>query len=79
MIAKRIKRGKCEQCGNYDEIMSFGEAKYRCSACMQIEGLCQECGEYILFPDNEDENDPLLELDDSSNYAPALCLNCFVK
>lgn len=80
MSEKKTKSGNCEQCENYyDEIMSFGEEIYRCPACMQTEGLCQNCGEYIPFPDEDDEDDPLWKLDDSSNYAPTLCLECFVE
>ncbi len=30
---------------------------------MTVEGLCQECGDYIPMPDPDDENDPLWKLD----------------
>lgn len=70
----------CEQCNQYaDELFSFNGDIKRCSDCMKVEGLCHECGDYIPLPDPDNENDPLWQLDDSSDYAPTQCLCCFSK
>lgn len=78
MAEKQVKSGNCEQCNRYeDEIMKFSDDEiFRCAHCMKVEGQCQNCGEYIPFPDEDDEDDPLWQLDDSSNYAPSHCLDC---
>ncbi|MDH4127122.1 MAG: hypothetical protein OEV44_00100 [Spirochaetota bacterium] len=70
----------CEQCNQYaDELFSFNGEIKRCSYCMKVEGLCQTCGDYIPFPDPNNDNDSLWQLDDSSDYAPTQCLECFFK
>ena len=70
---KQTKEGHCEQCGrDEDEIMRFSDnEEFRCSSCMRTEGLCQECGEYIPFPDDDDYYD--------MNFAPNLCDECEAK
>ena len=72
MSEKQLKSGICEQCGNYeDEIMRFSDnEKFRCSYCMSVEGLCQNCGEYIPLPD--DDEDGSYDI----NFAPSLCDEC---
>ncbi len=68
----------CSQCENYnDKLYSFNNEPKRCAYCMKSEGLCQKCGDYIPFPDDNDDDDPLHQLCDSSDYAPELCLECF--
>lgn len=79
-MCKKTKSGKCEQCEREEELLiSFGSEKYRCSYCMTVEGLCQECGDYIPMPDPDDENDPLWKLDNSPDFAPSVCLECFAE
>ena len=69
---------KCEQCNGFEEkTYQFNNDIPRCEYCMSVEGLCIDCGNYIPFP--EDENDELNILSDSSDYAPAMCLDCFKK
>jgi hypothetical protein len=70
-MEKQVKSGKCKQCGRYeDEIMRFSDEEiYRCSYCMTVEGLCQNCGVYIPFPDDENG-------DYDMNFAPLLCDAC---
>ena len=72
MFEKQVKSGECEQCGRFeDEIMRFLEDKiFRCSYCMTVEGLCQNCGEYIPFPDDNEDGDR------DMNFAPSLCDDC---
>jgi len=72
MPNKEVKQGKCQQCERYeDQIMRFSETeKFRCSYCMRVEGLCQTCGEYIPFPD--DDEDGYYDMD----FAPSICDDC---
>ena len=72
MSKKQIKQGKCEQCGrNEDEIMRFSDdEKFRCAHCMTVEGLCQVCGEYIPFLDDDENGDY------DMNFAPSICDDC---
>jgi uncharacterized Zn finger protein len=72
MSEKQLKSGVCEQCGNNEnEIMRFSDEEiFRCSYCMTVEGLCQECGKYIPLQDSDDDD----EYD--MNYAPSLCERC---
>lgn len=79
MNDKKIKFAECEQCNNEEDLISFGLEKYRCSECMRVDGLCQECGDYIPMPDHNNEDDPLYQLDDSSDFAPNVCLECYKK
>lgn len=69
---KQVKAGYCEQCERYeDEIMRFSDdEKFRCSYCMTVEGLCQDCGEYIPFPD-DDENGSY-----DMDFSPKYCNAC---
>lgn len=77
-MCKKTKTGKCEQCGKEDDdLMAFENDIYRCFDCMIIEGLCQDCGEYIPFLENE--NDLLIKLDNSSDFTPSVCLECFAE
>ena len=71
-MKKQLKSGKCEQCGrDEDEIIRFSDnEKFRCTYCMTVEGLCQNCGEYIPFP-ADDENG-----DYDMNFAPLFCDKC---
>lgn len=72
MSNKEVKAGKCQQCNREEnEIMRFSEnEKFRCSYCMKVEGLCQTCGEYITFPDDEENGDY------DMNFAPSICDDC---
>jgi hypothetical protein len=72
MSNKETKSGKCQQCERLeDEIMRFSEnEKFRCSYCMRVEGLCQNCGEYVPLQEN-DEN-----CDYDMNFAPSICDDC---
>ena len=76
-MEKEVKSGNCECCGNYEEeIIKFENSdKFLCYACLTVEGICHNCGDYIPFP--EDEEDELNKLCDSSDYTPELCLSCF--
>lgn len=64
---KQIKESHCDQCGTYATVMRFADSTiFRCNKCMQTEGLCQSCGEYI----------PFLEDNQEPNFAPELCDIC---
>lgn len=70
LITKETKKDHCEQCSNFTDLMRFSNIeKFRCEYCMQTEGLCQNCGEYIPFPDDNQE----------SNFAPYYCDQCKTK
>ena len=68
---KQTIEGDCDRCGeHFGEVMRFpGHSKYRCAECMQIDGICAECGEYMPIPDDDDE-------DSETNYAPSVCKKC---
>jgi len=72
MGTKTSKKGKCKQCGRMeDEVMKFSDDEiFRCAYCMTVEGLCQNCGEYIPFPDDDENGDY------DMNFSPSLCKNC---
>lgn len=72
MSSKEVNAGKCQQCSrDENEIMRFSkDEKFRCSYCMKVEGLCQNCGEYIPFPDDDENGDY------DMNFAPSICDDC---
>lgn len=78
-ILKVEKQGEwlqCDKChGACKELFQPENEQMLCSHCMLELGLCQVCGEYIPFP--EDENDELNDLSESTtNYTPTHCLTC---
>lgn len=84
-MAKNIEitQGICSSCGKESEEVFNVEGTLLCEYHMRVEGYCQTCGDYIPLP-NEEDDEETKELNDAindsnSDFAPTICISCYLK